>query len=747
MQRSLRRPARLLALRWHLLGLTGATLLPVILFGAVLVHRVASEKRDETERVLLRDAQVLAAALDREIAVSVRALDTLARSELLARGDLVAFRREAERVDAAQPSWLAIVLFTPDGARIMDTREEGPGGTTVDRASFDAAVRSGSMQVGDLVRARDGRTWAFALRVPVMQEGAVRYVLSAAVSALEIGRAASIGGPGELEWTRTIVDRAGQVVARTRSPELFVGQKATAAFLSRITTTRAGLFRDRTFEGIGSVVGYARAPLSGWTASVVASADVVDAPVQRVTSLLVGVGLAMLAASGAAAFLFSRRFSRAIASAASAAEALAEGARAEVRPAGIREVAQLGEALRSSARLLEARRCEAEEHLARAAAARNEAVASSRAKDEFLAMLGHELRNPLSPIVTALRLLRQRGSAWGREHEIVERQVGHLVRLVEDLLDVSRVTRAQIRLHPEPIELFAAVARAVEMASPLLEARQHRLAVDVPCGLVVRADPVRLAQVIGNLLTNSARYTPPGGHVHVTGGRDPDGVSLEVTDDGQGITADLLPRVFDLFVQGARTPDRAVGGLGIGLAIVRSLVGLHGGRVEAHSDGPGRGSTFRFVLPSADRPEDAAALLAAVRLPRRSGRPLRILIVDDNEDAATLLADFLAEAGHDVQVAHDGPAALAAVDGSRPEIAVLDIGLPVMDGYELAARLREKLGAAAPAFVCVTGYGQPRDLDRSGAAGFRRHFVKPADPTELLAAIEELGGALARAAS
>jgi signal transduction histidine kinase/CheY-like chemotaxis protein len=495
-------------------------------------------------------------------------------------------------------------------------------------------------------------------------------------------------------------------------------------------------------------VGFAQAPLSGWTAAVFAPLAVVDGPVRRSTTLLALAGLASLVLSGAAAFLLSRHFARAVGSAADAAQALAAGGAVEVSARGIREVARLGDALASSARLLEARREAGDRHLAEAAAARQAAEDSSRAKDEFLAMLGHELRNPLSPILTALHLLRQRGSGWGREHEIIARQVGHLVRLVDDLLDVSRLTRAKIRLRRERLELAAVVARAVEMASPLLEERKHRLAVDVPAGLALDADPVRLAQVVANLLTNAARYTPEGGHVAVTARREEDRILLEVADDGRGIASNLLPRVFDLFVQGPRGPDRAEGGLGIGLALVKSLVALHGGTVEASSAGPARGSTFRVILPAAPPAPAEVAPVVALAAPRRRPAPsLRVLVVDDNADAAALLADFIRRAGHRVEVAHDGPAALAAAEAHRPDVVILDVGLPVMDGYEVAELLRHRLGAAAPAIVGVTGYGQERDRARSHEAGFLHHLVKPADPAEVLAAVEDAStraGSLAR---
>lgn len=375
---------------------------------------------------------------------------------------------------------------------------------------------------------------------------------------------------------------------------------------------------------------------------------------------------------------------------------------------------------------------------AHAAAARTEARAAGRARAELLALLGHELRNPLSPIVTALALLRRRGQAASREHAVIARQVDHLVQLVDDLLDVARITRGTLELRRERLELAAAVARALDRARPLLEARRHRLELDVPAGLAVDADPARLAQAIASLLDNAARYTPPGGRVTVRGGRTGAGeVALAVEDDGQGIPPELLPRVFEPFVQGARTPDRREGGLGLGLALARSLVALHGGRLAAHSAGPGLGARFELALPAAATPPALAERPAL----RPTVRSLRVLVVDDNEDAAALLADLLDQAGHEVITALDGAAALDAAERFRPEVAVLDLGLPVMDGYELAARIGLRLGPTAPALLSLSGYGQPQDRARSRAAGFRQHFVKPADPDALLAAIEALGAA------
>ncbi len=377
------------------------------------------------------------------------------------------------------------------------------------------------------------------------------------------------------------------------------------------------------------------------------------------------------------------------------------------------------------------------------ATARREAEAANRAKDEFLAMLGHELRNPLAPILTALQLMRLRDVQGGaREREVIERQVRHLVALVDDLLDLSRITRGKIQLRRETIDIGDVIARAIEMTSPAIEERRHTLTVDVPRHLTVQGDAGRLAQVFANLLTNAAKYTDTGGHIHIAAAAHDSEIEIAVRDNGSGIAPDMLPRLFDLFTQERQELDRSQGGLGLGLAIVRGLVNAHKGSVVATSAGKGQGATFTVRLPAAgvatrtgdDRPR---------ALPARAG--CAVLLVDDNPDAADLLAESLRALGHDVQVAGDGPSALSLVRSFHPRVAVLDIGLPVMDGYELAERLREYQGLENLALIAVTGYGQAMDRQRTRNAGFNAHLVKPVDVHEVDALIRDLAASMPRA--
>jgi PAS domain S-box-containing protein len=365
---------------------------------------------------------------------------------------------------------------------------------------------------------------------------------------------------------------------------------------------------------------------------------------------------------------------------------------------------------------------------------------ANRTKDEFFAMLGHELRNPLAPISTALRVMELRGVQGGeRERAVIGRQVDHLTRLVDDLLDISRITTGKVQLASAVVEMADIVTGAIEVTSPMLEQRTQRLRMVVPRpGLAVCVDTARMTQVVSNLLVNASKYSDPGTEIRISAALEHDEVVLHVDDAGIGIDPEMLPRVFDVFSQEQQTLARSSGGLGLGLAIVRSLVTMHGGNVSAHSAGRGKGATFTVRLPHAAQHVSAlagASELAGPAPQRASAR--RILIVDDNPDASAMLSDLLGALGHVIQTAHDGPSALALLDAFRPEIALLDLGLPVMDGYELARAMRASPAAAGARLYAVSGYGQERDRARTKDAGFDAHFVKPVDLDAIVRAFEQ----------
>lgn len=369
---------------------------------------------------------------------------------------------------------------------------------------------------------------------------------------------------------------------------------------------------------------------------------------------------------------------------------------------------------------------------------------SNRRKDEFLAMLSHELRNPLAPIRNAVQVIRRVAPpdaklSWATD--VTDRQVTHLTKLVEELLDVARISQGKISLRLEALDLQAVIAQSVETARPVIDARRHRLVLQLPATPVwLRGDFARLAQVVGNLLNNAAKYTPDGGVIQLSMAVEADGHAMIcVRDSGVGIEPDLLPTVFELFEQGQRSLDRSQGGLGVGLTLVQRLVQMHHGQVRAHSGGHGQGAEFVVRLPClaevGHAPEHAATIPAPAQAAPSGG--CRVLVVDDNHDAADTVAMVLRMDGHSVETAGDGPQALARAGAYAPDVVVLDIGLPGIDGYEVARRLRQTLHSRDALLIALTGYGQKNDESQALAAGFDRHLVKPADPALLSGLIAE----------
>ena len=369
--------------------------------------------------------------------------------------------------------------------------------------------------------------------------------------------------------------------------------------------------------------------------------------------------------------------------------------------------------------------------------AREELQEEARRKDEFLAMLAHELRNPLAPVRNALQIMKMPGvdqAAFVQAREIMERQVQHLVRLVDDLLDVSRIMRNRIELRRERLELGKVFNRAVEMAQSTINDLGHELTVSLPPTPVhLEGDPIRLAQVINNLLMNAAKYTEKSGRIWLTGELAGGEIVVRVRDNGVGIDKDLLPKIFDLFVQSDRSLARSQGGLGIGLSLVKRLVEMHGGTIRVGNTAPGKGSEFVIRLPALPPPDGPAARVdhGSGDRPRQARRRRRVLVVDDNVDAAQSTAVLLRHLGHEVAVAHDGAEALQAAASFNPEVVLLDIGLPGMSGYEVAAQLRARPNGQALTLVALTGYGQDEDRRKSAEAGFTLHMVKPVDPNKL----------------
>ena len=710
-------------------------MLPGLVLTGVLVWRAFANNRALAERRLLDSARVDAAALDREFAGVIHVLEALATSPTLDSGDLSGFHSEARRIQSTQQGWYTVVLGSLDGEQLVSTRL--PWGSLLQRVvepdSFQRLVASRVPTVGVVRRPpAGGPEFVFPIRVPVFRNDALKYVLSAIVNVDSLRRVVPRQQPEE--WTRSILDSEGTIALRTRGAENFVGEHANEAFLKRLDRSPETISPENTREGAAVYAATSRNSY-GWTAVIVVPHSILDAVDAALWGSMRGIlaGGALLMISGLAAVLFvSRRLAGDLAAATSAAEAVAQGLPIKEGRGHVAETRRLQQSLTLAASLLETRARERDAEIRRADTARAEAEQASQTKDQFLAILGHELRNPLAPALTALELMKARDpNTFTRERQILERQVAHMIRLVNDLLDVSRLARGKVQLERRRFEIRDAVDRAIDMASPLIVQRGHTFDVRVPDrGLTVDGDTARIVQVISNLLTNAAKYTPPAGHIALTAGASAGQIVLVCEDTGPGIPADLVPRLFDPFAQGPRTIDRSEGGLGLGLTLARAFAEMHGGTI-GYERVDERGSRFILRLP--------LAADAGLAMPAESSSPVRvtrqrILLVDDNLDANEMLRSALEAAGHEVLTAANGPDALAVASKAPPDVGVLDIGLPGMNGYELAGRLRAICAGAR--LIALTGYGQASDHDAALAAGFDAHCAKPVTISGLLAVID-----------
>jgi signal transduction histidine kinase/CheY-like chemotaxis protein len=716
-------------LRAYLAILVLGAMLPGTLVIAVLVWRAFTHTRAGSERRLIESARVDAGALDREFAGIISILEALATSPALDRNDLHAFHAEARRVQATQPGWYTIMLLSLDEQPLVSTRLDWgtPLMPVVEPESLRQLLKTARPSIGVVRRPpRGGPEHLFAVRAPVLRDGQLKFALSAIVNVSSLERILPKWPADSDEWTRTILDSDGTIAVRTRGAADYVGTRASDAFRERIRRAPESVTAEMTRDRVEVYAATGRSAY-GWTTVIVVPRAVLDGPVNAsIAAILTGGVLLMLC--GLAAVLFvSRRLSSDLRAATTAAEAVAEGK--ALRPASghVVETQRLQRSLASTAALLERRACERDEQL-------RQAQRANQVKDEFLAVLGHELRNPLAPALTALELMRIRDPLGSRrEREVLERQIAHMTRLVNDLLDVSRVVRGKIELVRKRFELSEAIDRAVEVVQPLVVQKDHTLSVTVPTqGLVVDGDIDRIVQVLTNLLTNAAKYTPAGGRIALTVSPEGQGARIACEDNGPGIAPELVPVLFDAFAQGPRTFDRRDGGLGLGLALARSFTELHGGAISFEPVASG-GSRFLVTLPVVH--EAATGLPAIPTLsPLRSERARRILVVDDNGDAAEMLGLVLEEARHVVATARSGPEALERVRAFHPDVGVLDIGLPGMDGYELARRIRETDFTIK--LIALTGYGQSSDVEAAIRAGFDAHFAKPVHIESLLNAIQ-----------
>jgi signal transduction histidine kinase/ActR/RegA family two-component response regulator len=727
-------------LRRRLFLLAAAGIVPLAATAGIALLALAGEQKAQAERAGIEVTRALATAIDAEINRSVSALQALAQSPSLDTGDLKRFHELMRRLHSVRPDWVTVTLAEASGQQLANASQ--PFGASLPKVvnpeSLERAVRAARPAVGTLTHGPRGEL-AVPVRVPVLRGAEVRYVLTAAVrpeNFLEMLDRQRIPPA----WVVSVFDASYARVARSRQHAEFIN-RPPASSLEKLMRAQPDEGSGMTFvlEGEQVYTAYSRSRETGWTVAIGIPPAAVEAGAVRSLAVYGGGILLSIALGVLAALAIARGITAPMASLGAAAQAL--GRRETVAPPAtpILEIREVGSALAAAAREREQHEAEREQLLHREQESRAAAEAASRAKDEFLAMLGHELRNPLAAIAHASRLLNHpEAGAQRSQHarEVISRQVEHLARLTNDLLDAGRAIMGKIVLERQPLELAEAVARALATLEAGGRFGAHRLEKALE-PVWVHADDTRIEQIAANLLGNALKFTPPGGTVTVSVRRAGDEALLSVRDTGMGMSSELITRAFDLFVQGDGALDRGQGGLGIGLTLVRRLAELHGGSATAASEGRGRGSEFTVRLPAIEPP----AVRPKARSSLQSTCRRDILIVEDNADAAETLRQLLALSGHRVRVVHDGMAGLEALLSAPPQVALIDIGLPGLDGYEIARRLRGSVDGRRPPFlVAITGYGLPEDRDRALACGFDEHLTKPVDYAALAQVLENARG-------
>jgi signal transduction histidine kinase/ActR/RegA family two-component response regulator len=737
-------------LRSHLVLLVVAALVPPLIFTAYVMRQDLAEQREILDRGMRTTARALSLAVDGEIKSSLAILETLAASDNLDSGDLKGFHELCVRATAGREG-AYIVLFDRLGQQLVNSSR--PFGVPLPNplretkaVSADArypllplggaapvrkVLETGRPVVSDLFIALDSRRPTIGINIPVVREGALRYVLEMSIEPEPLVRGLLAQRLPE-DFVASLLDSQGLVIARTHNFAGRLGTPLAPQLAAQARKADEGTGEGRTREGMDVVHAFTRSQTTGWTISLGVSQEVIGASMSRSLGLLTGGAAITLILGIGAAIVLGRRISRPISLLAGSAGAMARGEHADLNVSAVRELRELHGALVEAGQAVRERATEHERRLA--------AEEADRAKDEFLAMLSHELRNPLAALTTAAHVLRAAppgDAATAGAQGVIERQTQHMVRLIEDLLDITRVRLGKLSLKQETLDLAAVVSEVAQpwrAAGPLA----GRATMSMQLSPVwVHADRARLEQIVSNLLDNALKFTPASGEVHVGVRQEGEKAVLQVTDNGRGIARESLSRIFDPFVQGEPTLDGGGDGdgLGLGLALVRRLAELHEGAVSAESDGAGHGAVFTVWFPA----------VAAVSEPRlapsklESGASLRrVLVIEDNHDARQMLGAVLEMDGHEVREAKDGASGLTIAAEVNPDVVVVDIGLPDIDGYEVARRLRAGAGGRTIALIALTGYGGGEDHGRARAAGFDAHLVKPVSMERLAQVIAEL---------
>jgi signal transduction histidine kinase len=727
-------------IRVYLALMVAAILVPVILFSTISLNMLLKSEREAALKGVRETARISLVSIDRELTNSQSAVRMLGTSAYLASGDLRGFHKQARFSDKANATWTA--LLDESGQMLVNTA--APYGTPMPPPAAAARVaqvlEAGVPQISNLIRGAYTQELLVVVDVPVTTEAGKRYVISQGFRIEHFNRVLNqVNAPPG--WLAGVFDRNGITIARN-GPLAGEQQSETREDLREaIRSKTVGVIRGASNGDVRLYTVLERSALSGWTVAVGVAESEIESTA-RGALLVSALGLlACIGCAALAAVFFARRLSHSIRMAAQSAHALQGGETPGASTvSGVVEVDEVQAAIVAAAAVVASERksrllaeAEREKLFASEHAARTIAEQQNRAKDEFLAMLGHELRNPLAAIVNATSVMALKSmpaAATDRAREIIERQSGHLTRIVDDLLDVGRVHSGKILLERQKLRLDQLVRGCLATLASTGRTSMHVMSAALEPAWI-DADPTRFEQIITNLLDNAIKYTPAGGSIAVSVRLEGEDVVLEVSDSGVGISSELMPYVFELFVQGQRALDRAQGGLGVGLALVKRLAAMHGARVAVRSAGPGRGSNFELRVQRAGEPEASVDTAPQLTSSRHS-----VLLIEDNDDGREMMAMMLGAQDYRVTSAVDGYEGLRLAGESVPDVALIDIGLPGIDGYEVARRMRADPATREVRLIALTGYGQEADQRRALEAGFDAHLVKPVDLERLMELLE-----------
>jgi signal transduction histidine kinase/ActR/RegA family two-component response regulator len=742
-------------LRRRLILLTAAAILPLTLVAFVSLYVLRRQQAAQAEQVGIELARSVANAVDSELGSVVAVLEALATTPAIDVADLEGFRERAVRIIGGKHDWEAIVLADRNGRILVDTRFRETTPTQApptDKETLARVVATRAPVIGNLTRIQN--EWMFVVRVPVVRSGVVGHTVEALIRP-DLIRNVLVRQRVPDDWVISIIDNGRRRVARSKAHEENLGGPLTETGRRLVESGQEGAGVSISLEGERVFTPYSRLPKTGWIAALGIPTAIVDAAIFRSVAFFGGGVLLSIAVGVACALLVARSITRPIANLRGAAESLGRKETPQPGETPIQEIREVGVALKTAAAALTRAEAEREELLQKERHARERAEAADRAKDEFMAVLSHELRTPLNAVFGWARWLQ---SGQLNDQAMVQRATNAIARnahaqvqLVDDLLDLARITSGKMRLDVGMIDLRNVLNGALEAVRPAADAKSIAIDADAgeePC--LVVGDSARLQQVVWNVLMNAVKFTPNGGNVRLELQRASGNVQLSVSDTGQGIAPHVLPHIFERFRQGDSSSTRSHGGLGLGLALVKHLVELHGGAVTAQSPGEGLGTIVTVTLPIA-----ATATVAAVasrtqgQIAAAKGAPeperlegVRVLVTDDDTDALVLISTILAESGADVRTCTSAGDALDELRGWRPDVLVSDIGMPGEDGYSLIAKIRAldaDEGGGTPA-IALSAYGRPHDRMRAVAAGFTMHVPKPVDPGELTAIVADLAG-------